>query len=428
MSPIPALSPARRGINVALVHTGSGRVRAFEVDDVKWASAIAEGERLDFVVREAVDTAMRSLEGARADLLVAFVSAHFADEYDRVPALVHDGVGGGLLLGCSAGGVIGGGSEIEDRPAFSLTVASLPGVDIAPVYVDPQAIPELGDRSGWESLLRCAPNDAPSVVLLPDPFSVPVDRVLQGLDSRFPDSRKVGGLASGARRVGGNRLYLGLNSYSAGAVGVALTGNVVVDSVVAQGCRPIGDPMFVTACRENLLMGLDGRPPLDVLRDLYERLPAADRDVFRHSLFLGLGMNDRRESYGHGDFLVRNLVGVSEEPRGLVIGASLRENLVVQFHLRDRRTSTEDLETMLRRYAAETKSRPPAGSLLFSCLGRGVHLYGEPDHDSGVFRKHVGDVPLGGFFCNGEIGPVQGRTFLHGYTSAFAMFRPRSDA
>jgi small ligand-binding sensory domain FIST len=395
---------------------------------VKWASTIAQGERLDTVVDEAVGAALQSLDGARPDLLVAFVSAHFADEYDRIPALVRNAAGSGLLLGCSAGGVIGGGREIEDGPALSLTAASLPGVDISPVYVDPQAIPTLGDRGGWESLLRCDGNETPSVVLLPDPFSVPVDRLLQGLDARFPDGRKVGGLASGASRPGGNRLYLGPNSYSAGAVGVALTGNVVVDSVVAQGCRPVGDPMFVTACRENLLMGLDGRPPLDVLRDLYERLPAGDREAFRHSLFLGMVMNDRRERYAQGDFLIRNIVGVSEDPRGLVVGAMLSENLVVQFHLRDRRTSEEDLDEMLRRYTVETKRPTPAGALLFSCLGRGLHLFETPDHDSGLFRKHVGDVPLGGFFCNGEIGPVQGRTFLHGYTSAFAMFRPRSDA
>lgn len=394
---------------------------------MKWASTLSEGDRLDVVVEDAVDAVLRSLEGDRPDLLVAFVSSHFAEEYDRVPALVRGATGGGLLLGCSAGGVIGGGSEVEDRPAFSLTAATLPGVTITPVYVDSQTIPEPGDRDGWEAQLRATSAEAPSLLLLPDPFSVPVDRLLQGLDLHFPDSCKVGGLASGARRPGGNRLFLGPNNYSAGAVGVALTGNVIVDSVVAQGCRPIGDPMFVTACRDNLLMALDGRPPLEVLRDLYERLPAEDREVFRHSLFLGVVMNDRRQSYGQGDFLVRNLIGVSEEPRGLVVGGSLRENLVVQFHLRDRRTSVEDLAAMLRRYAVGKKDRPPAGSLLFSCLGRGIHLYGEPDHDSGVFRELVGDVPLGGFFCNGEIGPVQGRTFLHGYTSAFAMFRPRSE-
>ena len=186
--------------------------------------------------------------------------------------------------------------------------------------------------------------------------------------------------------------------------------------------------MFVTACRDNLLIALDGRPTLDVLRDLYERLPAADREVFRHSLFLGIVMNDHQQSYGHGDFLVRNLVGVSEDPRGLVVGASLRENLVVQFHLRDRRTSSEDLDAMLHRYTADAHGRSAAGSLLFSCLGRGTNLYGESDHDSNVFRKHVGSVPLGGFFCNGEIGQVHGRTFLHGYTSAFGLFRARADA
>lgn len=392
---------------------------------MKWASTIAKGDRLEAVVEEAVDEVSRSLDGGRPDLLVAFVSSHFADHYDRVPALVRSAAGGGLLLGCSAGGVIGGGREVEAGPAVSLTAAILPGVEIAPLYIDPQAMPDAEDRGGWEALLRCDAADAPSLVLLPDPYSTPVDRLLEGLDLQFPASRKIGGLASAARRPGENRLYLGPNSYSTGTVGIALTGNVIVDTVVAQGCRPIGEPMFVTACRDNLLLALDGRPPLDVLRDLYERLPGEDRDVFRHSLFLGLVMDEHRERYGCGDFLVRNLVGVSEEPRGLVIGGPLRENLVVQFHLRDRRTSEEDLDSLLRQYAAQSRGRPPAGSLLFSCLGRGAHLYGESDHDSSVFRNLVGEVPLGGFFCSGEIGQVHGRTFLHGYTSAFAMFCPR---
>jgi len=345
-----------------------------------------------------------------------------------VPGLVRATLGGGLLLGCSAGGVIGGGSEVEERPAFSLTAAVLPGVDIRPFHIDPRALPDSQDRAGWETAVRSTARDEPTFLLLPDPFSCDADRLLRGLDASFPQGRKIGGLASGARRAGGNRLYLGPNAYSAGVVGLALSGNVMVDTVVAQGCRPIGEPMFVTGCRENLLLELDGRQPLEVLRELYEGLSTEDREIFRHSLFLGIVMNEHRDRYSHGDFLVRNLLGVAEESRGLAIGAVLSENQVVQFHLRDRRTSAEDLEAMLSRYAATGCSRPPAGSLLFSCLGRGERLYGEADHDSGVFRKHLGDVPLGGFFCNGEIGEVQGRTFLHGYTSAFGMFRPQADA
>ena len=394
---------------------------------MRWASSIAEGESLDAVVEAAADRVMESLGQRVPDLVVAFVSPHFTHEYERVPGLVRSLLGGGVLLGCSAGGVIGGGIEVEERAAFSLTAALLPGVDVRAFHVDGRGLPDPLDRGAYEALVRSTARDDPSFVLLPDPFSCDTDRLLRGLDAAFPRGRKIGGLASGARQPGGNRLYLGASGYSSGAVGIALTGNVVVDTVVAQGCRPIGEPMFVTACRENVVLELDGRPPLEVLRDLYEGLSTDDREIFRHSLFLGVVMNERRDRYAHGDFLVRNLLGVTEDSRGLAVGATLAESQVVQFHLRDKRTSAEDLESMLSSYAAAS-SRPPVGSLLFSCLGRGARLYGDADHDTGVFRKHLGDVPLGGFFCNGEIGAVQGRTFLHGYTSAFGMFRPHADA
>ena len=99
----------------------------------------------------------------------------------------------------------------------------------------------------------------------------------------------------------------------------------------------------------------------------------------------------------------------------------------VRFHLRDAKTSAEDLHAMLTGYE-NTLSRKQdlSGALLFSCLGRGEYLYGEPNFDSNVFQQHLGDLPVGGFFCNGEIGPVGGETFLHGYTSSFGLFRPRT--
>jgi small ligand-binding sensory domain FIST len=204
-------------------------------------------------------------------------------------------------------------------------------------------------------------------------------------------------------------------------VGVALSGNVTVDTIVAQGCRPIGQPMFVTRCERNVLHELDGRRAIVVMQALHDTLSPRDRELLRSSLFLGVVMDESRQEYTHGDFLIRNVLGIDPQQGSLVVGTALHQGQVVQFHLRDAQTSAEDLTALLARYRER-----PAGSLLFSCLGRGQHLYGQADHDTEAFRAAVGDVPLGGFFCNGEIGPVRGRTFLHGYTSAFGLFRPRA--
>jgi len=252
-----------------------------------------------------------------------------------------------------------------------------------------------------------------------------VERLIRGLDSSYPAGKKLGGVASGGRTPGDNALYLRERVHRAGLVGVALSGDLELDTIVAQGCRPIGLPMFVTRCRENVLQELDGRPALEVLQELYESLSAADQELCGGSLFLGIEMKEAQGEYQQGDFLIRNLLGSDAAAGTLTVGAVLRGLQVVQFHLRDARTSAEDLERRLASYGIERDAAAARGAVLFSCLGRGAHLYGRPNHDSEVLRRHLGDVALGGFFCNGEIGPVQGTTFLHGYTSAFGIFRER---
>jgi small ligand-binding sensory domain FIST len=185
--------------------------------------------------------------------------------------------------------------------------------------------------------------------------------------------------------------------------------------------------MLVTRCQGNVLFELDQRPPLERLSELHEALPPRDRELFRHSLFLGLEMKEDEVEYREGELLVRNLVGIDQASGAIAVGAHLKQLQVAQFLLRDARTATEDLTRLLERYRA-SMSVGPTGALLFSCLGRGAHLFGRPDHDTDLFREKLGEIPLGGFFCNGEIGPVGGATFLHGYTSAFALFREESPA
>ena len=392
---------------------------------MQWASGASDDADLESAIQRAADDVQRQLGGAVPDLVVVFISAHHAAGFLRVPSLIAAELGG-ILLGCSAGGVIGGGHEIEQRPGVSVTAAIMPGVAIHPFQLDTESLPSpSADAARWSALLGIDASTAPHFILLPDPFTFDAESLIRGIDLTYPDSRTIGGIASGGRQPGENALFLGNRAHRSGAVGVALSGNVTVDTIVAQGCRPIGEPMFVTSCERNIVRGLDGRPPLEVLRDLHERLDERDRLLARHSLFLGIVMNEDRQEYRQGDFLIRNLLGIDSASGALAVGALLDENAVVQFHLRDARTSAHDLEELLRAYQRSEAVPPPSGSLLFSCLGRGQFLYGEPDHDSAAFRAHLGDIPLGGFFCNGEIGPVHGTTFLHGYTSAFGLFRSK---
>ena len=134
--------------------------------------------------------------------------------------------------------------------------------------------------------------------------------LIAGLDRAYPGAPKFGGLASGGRGPGENRLLLGREMHRTGVAGVAFSGNVAVETVVAQGCRPIGEPMFVTACDRNVIRALDGQPPLAVLRELHDKLQPRDRQLARHSLFLGIVMKEDRQQYGQGDFLIRNLIGI----------------------------------------------------------------------------------------------------------------------
>jgi len=374
---------------------------------MKWSSAVSSAPRLDDAIAETASRIRRELGDTAPDLAVVFASPHHAAAYDAVPELVRAALEPKTLIGCSAGGVIGGGHEIEGEAGFSLTAASLPRVTIEPFHATDPVPPAI------------AADPAPQLVVFPEPFSFDAETFLHLLDHRLPGSTVVGGVASGGRERGTNALFLDAVAHRDGLVGVALSGDVVVDTVVAQGCRPIGEPMFVTRCERNFIYEVDGRSPAAVLSDLHRRAPTRDKELFRSSLFLGVVMREQQE-YGQGDFLIRNVLGLDGKTGAVAVGALVRTGMVVQFHLRDARTSAEDLDQLLGRYRGT-----PAGSLLFSCLGRGMHLYGRPDHDTELARRHFGDVPIGGFFCNGEIGPVQGTTFLHGYTSAFGLFRPR---
>ena len=391
---------------------------------MKWVSALSKQTDIDAAVQEATEEIIRKLGKDQADLTVVFVAPQYKDFYDKIPDLVNRYLKPGVLFGCSGGGIIGNGEEVEQQAAFSITCASMPGVKIQPFYSETKQLPDQDTSpSVWREWLDVNIEDQPHFIFLADPFSFRGEEFLAGVDFAYPNSKKVGGLASGAQGPGGNALYLGDKIYSNGLIGIALSGDIEVDTIVAQGCRPIGQPMKITACQDTLLKELDGKPTLEVLQDLNETLSDADKKLLQTSLFLGIEMDAMKDDPKQGDFLIRNLMGVDRESQSLAIGALMRTGQLVQFHLRDKKMSSEDLDVMLTRYLSKGQAENASGALLFSCLGRGKYLYGEANHDTNMFQDKLGNIPLGGFFCNGEIGPVGNTTFLHGYTSSFGIFR-----
>jgi len=392
-----------------------------------WISAISEQPVLEDAIAECGAAIKASVGGESLDLAVAFISPQHEGSYDTVTSLLAEHLGAKHVFGCSGGGVIGNGLEIEQRAGVSITAAVLPNVDINPFHLQVDQVPDLdAGPDKWESIVGVESDRDPHFVMLADPYSFPVQDLLMGMDFAFPNATKIGGLASGAARQGGNALFLDGEVLRTGAIGLALDGDIAVDTVVAQGCRPIGRPMRISKSDRNMLVELDGQPPLEVLRNMFQELSERDQQLLGHSLFLGVVMDEFIDEPVQGDFLIRNVVGMDQASGGLAIGEMLKEGQLVQFHLRDADTSSGDLQAVLTRYADDNRENNIPGALLFSCLGRGEYLYGKANHDTDLFRDKLGDVPLGGFFCNGEIGPVSGTTFLHGYTSSFGLFRPKS--
>jgi small ligand-binding sensory domain FIST len=397
---------------------------------MKWVNGLSTKVSLEAALQDVAQQVLDGLEGRSPDFGLLFISNAFASEYSRLLPLLAEKIEIKYLIGCSGNGIIGGGKELEDTPALSLLVANLPEAQILTFHIDDEQMPDLDsppDR--WHELIGIPPKEQPNFVILSDPFSFHINDLLQGLDFAYPSAVKVGGLASSAG-MGSNALFCshpesGYTLHRQGLVGVAIWGNVTIDAVVAQGCRPIGKLMQVSECDRNIILSLEDRPPLETLQEIVSDLSESDRDLAQHSLFIGVVMNEFKQSTEQGDFLIRNIIGVDPKSGAIAVGDKVRPGQRIQLHLRDAKASAEDLEEALRRYTDQVNTESIQAAVMFACGGRGERLYGKPNFDSSIFSQYIGKQPVSGFFCGGEIGPVGGTTFLHGYTSVFGIFRAK---
>jgi small ligand-binding sensory domain FIST len=387
---------------------------------LKFAASVSREARSREAGAAVAQAARRGLDGKQADLACLFFSPHHAESAEELVEAVREELTPSLLIGCSGEGVIGGGEEIESAPAVTLWTAGLPGVALTPFRLTADRDDYGMSLTGWPGRLDESP-EQPSFVLLADPFSTPMDEVFALLSERCHGAPAIGGLAGGGQDQGGNRMVLDGDVHDGGLVGVAISGPVSVRTVISQGCRPIGERYMVTRAEQNVIHELSGEPALERLKALFGSLGDEEQRLAQRALHIGVVMDEQRNRFERGDFLVRNLIGADQRSGSVAIGDVVREGQTVQFHLRDAQSATEDLHLML---AAERARHPqsPLGALVFSCCGRGRGLFGRPHHDVSVLKERIGEVPTAGFFAQGEIGPVGGENFLHGYTASVALF------
>lgn len=373
-----------------------------------FAAALSEHPVAADAVGEVLGTLVEQ-GGVAPDLAVVFVSSAHAEFAGEISAALHNVLKPAVLVGCSASAVIGGRREAEEGPALSVW-ASWTGA-VEPLRLETTRVDDGVAIQGVPADL----DDGATLLLLADPFSFPTDGLVEELSTIRPDVTVVGGLASAATAPGENVLLLDDDVLHDGAVGAVIPRDLLVGPVVSQGCRPVGEPMVVTGADRQFLVELAGRPALERLNELVNALPPEDRALLANGVHLGIVIDEGRDNFEHGDFLIRNVLGGDKERGVLAVGEQVPVGTTVQFQVRDAGSADHDLNQLLDGVRGD-------GALLFTCNGRGQHLFGTPDHDASTVVDRVGTEAVAGMFCAGEIGPVGGRSFLHGFTASVLVF------
>lgn len=393
---------------------------------MRFTSGISDAINAQAATETACRQVVTQLAGAPCDLACVFASTIYQAAWPTLLEYIQAQLKPRVLIGCSGSGIIGGEQEMEWVPAISVVAAHLPDVKLFPFAVSPDELDRSAPGGFWVDKVGASPEAHPLFVLVVDPYTGEPMKLLSELNDTYRARPIIGGLVSGGHEAGEHLLFLGTEVFHEGAVGVGMTGNIAVDTIVSQGCRPIGRPYVITKAEANVVWQLGGRQALAVLHEVLSGLSSEDRQLAQQgALVIGLVINEMRPAFAAGDFLIRNLMGIDPEIGAIAVAEEVQVGQTIQLHLRDASTSRQELRRLLAQRGQTLQLPPPAGCLVFNCTGRGKSFYGIPHHDLKTIRTVSGKLPVGGFFCNGEIGPIGSTNFLHGYTASLGLFRPQ---
>ncbi len=327
-----------------------------------------------------------------------------------------------LLAGCSSTGLIADTNEIEGASGIVLGLYSLPGADLKEFRFTQKQVDEASSTTYWQAETGVEPNHTNGWLVFIDPFHLDAESWIRSWNESYSTLPALGGLASGVFSDQTTQIYLNGDVFEDGGVAISVGGDVKLASVISQGCTPIGETWTLTRVEHNLIRQIANRPAYAVLEDTFKKLSPAEQQKARGNLFIGLVVNEYLEDFHRGDFLVRNLIGGDPNSGVLAVGATPRAGQTMQFQRRDAAAAEEDMNELLARTKNELAHTTIYGGCLCCCNGRGQSLFRRPNHDAEMVQQRLGPVGLTGFFCNGEIGPIGVKNFLHCYTASLALF------
>jgi small ligand-binding sensory domain FIST len=333
-----------------------------------------------------------------------------------------------LLAGCSSQALITGSEEIEEGGGISLALFHLPGAQLAAFHFTQENVDECSGPAYWHHETDIEAGQTNGWLAFGDPFNLDCDSWLRLWNEAYAPLPVLGGLASGEFSARSTQVYLNGDVYEEGVVVISIGGDVALEAVISQGCTPIGDTWTITKADQNFIYEIGNRPAYTVLSETFSMLPPEEQKKTQGNLFVGLVINEYLDEFRQGDFLIRNLIGADPNSGVVAVGAFPRTGQTMQFQRRDAAAANEDMLAMLNHAHEHLKERQIFGGCLCSCNGRGSQLFGYPNHDAGMIQRRLGPLPLAGFFCNGEIGPVGDKNFLHGYTASLALFVKKEKA
>jgi small ligand-binding sensory domain FIST len=382
-----------------------------------WANEFEERE-----LQKWAENLRGQLQAAKVSLGLVFMSPKYFPYAKQILEIlqVHGQIP--MLAGCSSQSLIVGEEEVEQNAGLTLALYAMPGADVKAIHFAQEQVEEANGPGYWRLETGVEPNQTNGWLAFIDPFHLDSETWLRTWNEAYAPLPVMGGLASGDYSEQLTQVYLNNEVFEEGGVAISIGGDVKLAGVTSQGCTPIGDTWTLTKVDDNIIHEIGNRPAYEVLAETFNRLTPEEQKSARGNLFIGLVVNEYLDEFHRGDFLIRNLLGADPNSGSIAVGALPRLGQTVQFQRRSAAAATEDMNELLARTKSKLGEATIYGGCLCSCNGRGQNMFGKPNHDAEMIQQRLGPLGLAGFFCNGEIGPIGERNFLHGYTASLALF------